>query len=100
MRQRALVVPDKAERVYNFHQQTLHALQELVQAAGVNHPTEITAHHIVRRSTDHKVKSLAQLILTQLPNRALIDHELNSLPLIYRHSWPRAQAHTFSAKPL
>ncbi|OYU45375.1 MAG: FMN-binding glutamate synthase family protein [Burkholderiales bacterium PBB4] len=50
LRQRSLVVPDKAERVYNFHQQTLHALKELVQAAGVHHPTEITAHHIVRRS--------------------------------------------------
>ncbi|MFX7825289.1 glutamate synthase-related protein, partial [Acinetobacter baumannii] len=33
-RARALVVPDKAERVYRFHQSTLHALQELVQAAG------------------------------------------------------------------
>ena len=32
LRQQALVVPDKAERVYHFHQQTLHALQELVQA--------------------------------------------------------------------
>ena len=97
LRQRSLVVPDKAERVYNFHQQTLHALQELIQAAGVNHPAEITAHHIVRRSTDHKVKSLAQLILTQLPNRALVDGELHSLPLIYRHSWPRASAHSFAA---
>jgi len=98
LRQRSLVVPDKAERVYNFHQQTLHALQELIQAAGVNHPAEITAHHIVRRSTDHKVKSLAQLILTQLPNRALVDGELHSLPLIYRHSWPRANAHSFAPK--
>src|SRR3990167_3835069 len=98
LRQQSLVVPDKAERVYNFHQQTLHALQELVQAAGVTHPSGITAHHIVRRSTDHKVKSLAQLILTQLPTRALIDQDLNSLPLIYRHSWPRASAHSFAAE--
>ncbi len=35
LRQQALVVPDKGERVYNFHQQTLHALKELVQAAGL-----------------------------------------------------------------
>ena len=35
VRARALVVPDKAERVYRFHQTTLHALQELVQAAGL-----------------------------------------------------------------
>ena len=95
VRQQALVVPDKAERVYNFHQQTLHALQELVQAAGVLHPNEITAHHIVRRSGDHKVQSLAQLILTQLPDRALLESDLQALPVIYRQTWPLAVAETF-----
>ena len=34
VRQQALVVPTKADRVRNFHRSTLHALQELVQAAG------------------------------------------------------------------
>ena len=95
VRQQALVVPDKATRVYNFHQQTLHALQELVQAAGVNHPAEITAHHIVRRSGDHKVQSLAQLILTQLPDRALLESDLQALPVIYRQTWPLAVANSF-----
>ena len=96
VRQKALVVGDKAQRVTNFHQQTLHALKELVQAAGLQHPNEITAHHIVRRSTDHKVKSLAQMILTQLPDRALLESDLQALPLIYRHSWPKAQAQSFA----
>lgn len=100
IRQKSLVVPDKADRVYNFHRQTLHALQELIQAAGLLHPNEITAHHIVRRSTDHKVKSLAQLILTQLPDRALLESDLQALPLIYRHSWPRAAAQSFLMQTL
>ncbi|MES2582357.1 MAG: FMN-binding glutamate synthase family protein [Pseudomonadota bacterium] len=95
LRQQSLVVPDKATRVYNFHQQTLHALQELVQAAGVNHPAEITAHHIVRRSGDHKVQSLAQLILTQLPDRALLESDLQALPIIYRQTWPLAVPQSF-----
>ncbi len=95
IRQKALVVPDKAERVYNFHQMTLHALKELVQAAGVGHPSEITAHHIVRRSTDQKVKSLAQAILTQLPDRALLESDLQALPIIYRQAWPQAAAESF-----
>ncbi len=95
VRQQALVVPDKATRVYNFHQQTLHALQELVQAAGVHHPGEITAHHIVRRSGDHKVQSLAQLILTQLPDRALLESDLHALPIIYRQTWPLAVPQSF-----
>ncbi len=96
LRQQSLVVPDKAERVYNFHQQTLHALQELIQAAGLNHPQEITAHHIVRRGTDHKVKSLAQLILTQLGSGALLKSDLSPLPLIYQHTWPLASANSFA----
>ncbi len=95
LRQQSLVVPDKAERVYNFHRETLRALQELIQAAGVEHPGQITAHHIVRRSSDQKVQSLAQLILTQLPDRALLESDLQALPMIYRQSWPRAAASSF-----
>ena len=94
-RQQSLVVEDKATRVFNFHQQTLHALLELVQAAGVEHPNQITAHHIVRRSKDQAVRSLAQLILTQLPDRALLESDLQALPVIYRTSWPRAAAESF-----
>ncbi len=95
VRQKALVVSDKTDRVYHFHQETLHALKELVQAAGLHHPNQITAHHIVRRSTDHKVKSLAQLILTQLPDRALLESDLQALPIIYRQTWPRATPESF-----
>jgi glutamate synthase domain-containing protein 2 len=96
LRQQSLVVPDKAQRVYNFHQETLHALKELVQAAGVDHPRDISAHHIVRRGTDHKVKSLAQLILTQMQTGALLKDDLSKLPLIYQSHWPMASAKTFS----
>jgi glutamate synthase domain-containing protein 2 len=95
VRQRSLVVPDKAVRVYNFHQQTLHALQELVQAAGLQHPSDITAHHIVRRGSDHRVSSLAQLMPSQLPEGALLQADLDGLPLIYRQHWPAAAAESF-----
>ena len=37
-RQKALDVPTKADRVYHFHQNTLMALKELVQAAGLERP--------------------------------------------------------------
>jgi glutamate synthase domain-containing protein 2 len=95
LRQQSLVVPDKAQRVFSFHSLTLHALQELVQAAGLTHPSDITAHHIVRRSTDQKVKSLAQSILTQMADGALLQQDLSTLPLIYRQSWPHASAESF-----
>ena len=95
LRQQALIVPDKAQRVFNFHSMTLHALKELVQAAGLRHPSDITAHHIVRRSTDQKVKSLAQSILTQMADGALLQQDLRKLPLIYQKSWPLSSAHSF-----
>ena len=96
LRQQSLVVPDKAQRVYSFHEMTLHALQELVQAAGLLHPGEISAHHIVRRSTDQKVKSLAQSILTQMADGVLLQKDLSALPIIYRQSWPMARAESFT----
>ena len=95
VRQKALVVGDKADRVYNFHNQTMHALKELVQAAGVVHPGDITAHHIVRRGSDQKVQSLAQALLTQMPDRALLESDLQALPAIFRQTWPQASAESF-----
>ena len=44
-RQRALVVPQKAERVHQFHHNTVEALSEIIAAAGLNHPAEILPRH-------------------------------------------------------
>ncbi len=96
LRQKSLVVSDKSRRVFNYHAMTLHALKDMVQAAGLNHPRDISAHHIVRRSTDGKVRSLAQLVLTQLHDGALLQSDLSGLPLIYRQSWPQARAESFT----
>jgi glutamate synthase domain-containing protein 2 len=95
LRQQSLVVPDKAERVFNFHQMTLEALRELIQAAGLQHPNELTAHHIVRRSADHRVQSLSQLLLPQLGDGTLLQSDLSHLPHIYQHHWPLASAEQF-----
>ncbi len=95
-RQKALVVPSKAERVFNFHRSTLTALKELVQAAGLNHPGEITASHIVRRGSDQKVKLLSQMLHFMKPG-GLLQDELP--PGVYELYWPLAQADTFKAVP-
>jgi glutamate synthase domain-containing protein 2 len=95
VRQKALVVPDKADRVRNFHRSTLHALQELVQAAGLEHPQEVNAHHIVRRLNDTEVRLLSNLIL-QVDAGALLG-ALDDLPNVFKLYWPMASAHTFKA---
>ncbi|MBK0391559.1 FMN-binding glutamate synthase family protein [Ramlibacter algicola] len=95
VRQRALVVPDKAQRVFNFHRQTLHALRDLVQAAGLQHPREITAHHIVRRISDTEVRLLANLIL-QVPAGALLGRDVDKLHNVFRVYWPQSRADRFA----
>jgi glutamate synthase domain-containing protein 2 len=95
-RQKALHVPTKADRVYNFHQQTLHALQEMVQAAGLTHPGAITAHHIVRRLDDNQVRLLANLV-PQMPVGGLLEGELGEQHNVFKLYWPRAQADSFAA---
>jgi glutamate synthase domain-containing protein 2 len=94
VRQQALVVPDKAVRVFNFHQQTLHGLQELVQAAGLQHPGEITAHHIVRRVDQNDVRLLATL-LPEVPAGALLQASTEGLQNVYAFYWPLARADRF-----
>ncbi len=97
VRQRALVVPDKADRVFNFHEQTLKALKELTEAAGLQHPQDITAAHIMRRTSDHEVKTLAQLMPFIAP-QALLAAERNEAPWpleVFSTYWPLASAHTF-----
>lgn len=95
LRQKALIVPDKAERVFHFHQNTLHALKELVQAAGLDHPGRITAHHIVRRVDAGDVRLLANL-LPQVAEGSLLDRDVSGLHNVYRLYWNEARADRFS----
>ncbi len=96
LRQKALDVPTKSQRVFNYHQQTLHALKELVQAAGLNHPGEITASHIVRRHSEQGVKLLANLLPFVAPGSLLTGEMPHQ---VFRTYWPLAQAHSFAMAP-
>ena len=94
LRQQALVVPDKATRVFHFHQNTLKALQELVQAAGLQHPGEINAHHIVRRVNQNEVRLLANLLPTTTPGALLGD--LQGQHPVFTTYWHQASAEQFA----
>jgi glutamate synthase domain-containing protein 2 len=98
-RQKALVVPDKSERVYNFHNETLKTLKALVEAAGLHHPNEIDASHIVRRISKNEVRLLS-FLLPEMPaglllNAKHIDSSLN-LPRVFELYWHQSQASSFS----
>jgi glutamate synthase domain-containing protein 2 len=96
LRQKALVVSNKAERVWLFHKSTLHALMELVQAAGLQHPNQLTARHIMRRVSDTEVRMLSQLLMHVAPG-ALLQDDLDALPDVFKTHWPAASADSFSA---
>ena len=98
LRQKALVVPSKIERVHNFHRNTLEALKELVQAAGLKHPNEITANHVVRRVAGDKVKLLANHLEFLAPGALLAAArgEVEWPHAVYKIYWPISRASSFA----
>jgi glutamate synthase domain-containing protein 2 len=104
LRQKALAVPDKLERVYRFHRHTLGALRELTQAAGLSHPNEFRATHLVRRVSENEVRLLANLVPQVRPGELLEASEGRApwAHKVYALYWPRASARSFApvAAPL
>ena len=76
MRQRALVVEDKAQRVFNFHRNTLRALSEMIAAAGLEHPSQVRPHHLVRRVGHSEVRLFSQLHVFLEPGELLEDNAI------------------------
>lgn len=95
LRQRAIVVPDKAERVRRFHDNTLAALTELIGAAGLHHPKDLTPLHLLKRVSSHEVKSFAELY-TFLADRELLAGSGHSF---YAQTWNLAHASRFTVLP-
>ncbi len=95
-RYRALVVEDKATRVHNYHQNTLRALHELLEAAGLDHPDQLGPEHVIRRMTVNEVRSLASLYHFVKPGELLggtPDHA------VFRMFWHLASPEQFRAPP-
>jgi hypothetical protein len=89
---RALVVPDKAQRVYNFHRNTLKGLAEMLAAAGLEHPSQLSAKHLVRRMSATEIKLFSQLHVSLKPGE-LLNGEVNGE--FYSRMWQMARADSF-----
>ena len=92
--QRGLVIPDKAERVYHFHKNTVHALMEVVGAAGCNHPSELTPQHIMHRVTEDLARTADRAYRLLEPGELLDAPDSTHL----KQDWLAAQAHTFDMR--
>jgi glutamate synthase domain-containing protein 2 len=96
LRQRGLVVPDKAERVCRFHQQTVKSLSHMLAAAGLAHPDELGPHHLVRRVSATQVRQFAHLHVFLRPGELLNDDD--HCDTFYADNWERASAESFDGE--
>jgi glutamate synthase domain-containing protein 2 len=92
LRQRALVVPDKAERVQMFHRNTLKALAEMLAAAGLEHPNQLEPRHLVRRVSDKEIRLFSQIHVFLKPGDLLQDKIEADF---YERMWGMARADSF-----
>jgi len=93
-RAKALVVPDKAERVRRFQASTMEALAELTAAAGLTHPIDISREQLMRRTMSGEVLSFAEAY-PQLAPDSLIEGTAGGR---YARHWAMADAGSFRAK--
>lgn len=89
-----LDVPDKATRVAAFHRNTLHALRDLLCAAGLQHPDQLGPEHILRRVSPTEVRSLGALYRFLTPGELLGGR----LPehAVFRNFWQVARSDAFA----
>jgi glutamate synthase domain-containing protein 2 len=91
IRQRAVVVSDKSQRVANFHGETLKALAELVAAAGLEHPNELRPFHFMHRAAPDRVVTYADLYHILNPGELLNGADVRQ----YSDPWDVARADSF-----
>lgn len=93
-RQRGLVISDKAERVYHFHKNTVHALMEVVGAAGCLHPAELSPCHIMHRVTEDDARPADRAYELLETGQLLADPASTSL----YDDWDLARAESFKPR--
>lgn len=93
LRQRALNVRDKSQRVVNFHRNTLHALGEMAGAAGLEDPSDFLPRHFMTREKD-RVITEGDEAFPYLPTGFLLRGEVDDQGYLVR--WSRARSESFS----
>jgi glutamate synthase domain-containing protein 2 len=92
LRQRALVVDDKAQRVRSFHHNTVAALAQILAAAGLDHPSQLRPQHLVRRISQTRVQQFSDVHTFLEPDELL----QGTVHRFYGNSWKLARAESFS----
>lgn len=94
-RYRVLDVDLKAQRVANFHHNTLHAVAEMLGATGLSHTDSLTRRHIVRRVSVSEIRLADQIYPKVLPNALIEGKAVEDIRLATY--WNRVSADSFQA---
>lgn len=89
LRYRQLNIEDKAQRVTKYHDATVHALLELVAAAGLTSPAQLSRQHIFHRLSANTVKTFAEIYPEIEPSCLLVD---KTVPLGWQSCWHLASS--------
>jgi len=89
-----LDVPSKAQRVANFHANTLAALAEMLGAAGLSHPAQLGPEHVLQRVSRHEVSSFAELHDRLTPGELLAGGA--DRHAVFRDFWESARSDSFA----
>ena len=91
-RQKALNVTDKAQRVANFHRNTLKALADMTGAAGLMHPSNFLPHHLMMRMNDRDMVT-GHEVYPYMPEGFLLREEEDTFGYVKR--WKRSSSASF-----
>ncbi len=92
---KGLVVTDKATRVFNYHEETVESLMEILAAADISHPKLLHPRHIQRRMDATEIKHYGELYEYLEPGALLSE----PIPQSFKKAWQSCSAHTFSSLP-
>ncbi|EAR20681.1 FMN-binding glutamate synthase family protein [Nitrococcus mobilis] len=92
LRQRSLIVEDKARHVQRFHYHTVRSLGIITAAAGLDHPAELKPHHICLRISSDEIRTAAEFYEFLEPG-VLVN---GSGQPTYRRYWEMARAESFA----
>jgi len=89
-RERAVDVDEKAQRVRNYHERTIHSFLELCGAMGLEDPDDLAPEDLLRRS-ENIMRSFVQSDAALEPGQLLSA----DIPTSFRTDWDRAQTDKF-----
>ena len=92
-RYRVIDVEDRATRVFNFHKNSVEAVAEMLESAGLQHPSQLNRRHIVRRVSASKIL-LADQIYPRVEINALLDGKEVDDPRLAVY-WSRVSGESF-----